>query len=352
MLTTSRYKEVACGLCVKGYGPLTEKYKRILVTGANGFIGSHLTEALLSRGYEVRCMVRRTSDLTYLRDLPVEWFYADLRNTDDLRQACIGIDAVCHCAALTRALDEETFFRVNTQGSEALARACLEANPGLRRFLFVSSAAAIGPSHGPDDIVDESSPPRPITWYGKSKWAAEQALRSMNGRLPLTIVRPTAVFGPRDRDFFTYFELVHRRLALKLGRQERRISLIYVHDLVELILLALENESALGQTYFGRAYVSNYSQFSEMIARALDKRPITITLPEMVLTPIEWWSKVEAKITGRPALLNDQRILDMREHYWLCSSDKARQELGFAPHHDLEAAVQATADWYQENGWL
>ncbi|HSR31780.1 MAG TPA: NAD-dependent epimerase/dehydratase family protein, partial [Anaerolineae bacterium] len=152
----------------------------VLVTGANGFVGSHLTEALLARGYRVRCMVRRSSDLTYIRDLPVEWAFTDVRETEELRQACQGVDAICHCAALTRAMDQETFMRVNAQGTEALARAATEAAPNLQRFLFVSSQAAAGPSQGPSDLLDETREPRPLNWYAKSKYAAEQALLSLN----------------------------------------------------------------------------------------------------------------------------------------------------------------------------
>jgi len=128
----------------------------VLVTGANGFVGSHLTEVLLDRGYQVRCLVRRSSDLTFVQELPVEFFYADLRQGADLRRACQGVDKICHCAALTRALDKETFFQVNTQGALALAQAALEAAPDLDRFLFVSSQAVMGPSHGANDLRDES----------------------------------------------------------------------------------------------------------------------------------------------------------------------------------------------------
>jgi dihydroflavonol-4-reductase len=325
---------------------------RVLVTGANGFVGSHLAEALLARGYRVRCMVRRSSDLRFIRDLPVEWAYADVQDATALRQACSGVDAVCHCAALTRALDEETFLRVNAGGTAALAQACLDASPGLDRFLFISSHAAAGPSRSADDLLDESQPPRPVTWYGKSKWAAEQALRALGDRLPWTIVRPAAVFGPRDRDFFSYFELVKRGLSLRLGRDERWVSLIYVHDLVDLILLALESEGAVGQTYFGAGAPHTYDQLSAAIAQALGKHPLHVTLPEAILTPIAWVSKIQGRLTGKPALLNDQRVIDMRQLYWLCSSEKAQRELGFAARTDFETAVKETADWYLAHNWL
>ena len=323
-----------------------------LVTGANGFVGSHLTEALLARGHSVRCMVRSTSDLTYIHHLPVEWVYGDVCDADCLYQACQGIDILCHCAALTRAVDEETFLQVNAEGTKALARAAIEAAPNIQRFLYVSSQTAAGPSRGADDFVPESRPPQPITWYGRSKWAAEQALLSMNDDLPLTIIRPAAVFGPRDRDFFTYFDLVNHRLQLKLGRKERRISLIYVRDLIDLILLALENETAIGETYFSYGQAISYDEFSEAISKVLGKRALRITLPVSVLTPIALTAKVQEWLTHQPALLNGQRVKDMRQPYWLCSAEKARLELGFVHHTDLETAVRETVEWYQVNGWL
>ena len=330
----------------------SDRASLVLVTGANGFVGSHLTEALLARGYRVRCMVRRTSNLTFIRHLPVEWAYADVCDAEGLGQACQGVDAVCHCAALTRAVDQQTFLRVNAQGTEALARAAVQTNPALKRFLFVSSQAAAGPSRGADDCVDESRPPQPITWYGVSKWAAEQALLNMDDRLPLTIIRPSPVFGPRDRDFFAYFDLVKHGLQLELGRHERRVSLVYVRDLVELICLALDSEAAVGQTYFGCGQPHSYAELSQAITRALNKRTLRIILPVAILTFIGLGARLQERLTGRPALLNEQRILDMRQPYWLCSGEKARRELGFSVRVDLEPAVQETATWYLENGWL
>jgi nucleoside-diphosphate-sugar epimerase len=297
-------------------------------------------------------MVRRSSDLAYVRDLPVEWAYADLDNGPELHHACQGVDAVCHCAALTRALDEETFMKANVQGSEELAKACLEVAPGLKRFLFVSSLAACGPSTSMDDLVDELCRSAPITWYGRSKLAAEKALLDLADRLPVTIVRAAAAFGPRDRDLFTYFDLVNRGLDLQLGQSERRASLIYIRDLVQLLLLGLESDTAIGQVYFACGQATAYTELSAAIARTLDKQPLRITLPLAALTPIAWWAKVQGRLTGKPALLNDQRVLDLRQPYWLCSSEKAQRDLGFAAGYDLQTALQETTDWYLENGWL
>ncbi|MFN2227150.1 MAG: NAD-dependent epimerase/dehydratase family protein [Anaerolineae bacterium] len=328
-----------------------------LVTGANGFVGSFLTQALLEAGYRVRCMVRRNSDLRFISDLPVEWAYADVRDAEGLRQACRGVRWVCHCAALTRAPDRETFFAVNALGAEAMGRAALEGSPDLERFLHISSHAAIGPATAEDEYLEESAPPHPVTWYGESKWAAEQALRAMDGRdgspsLPLTIVRPSAVFGPRDTDFFAYFQLVQAGLRIELGRGERWLSLIYVADLADLCLRALESDAALGQTYFGCGTSQTQAEFSLAIAQALSKHTVQIRLPEWMLEPIKFAANVQQRLLGRTPLLNEQRIVDMQQRYWLCSGEKARRELGFQARYDLPTAVQETAAWYRENGWL
>ena len=331
---------------------MSEGNPLVLVTGANGFIGSHLTEALLARGYRVRCMVRPTSNTGYIHHLPVEWVQAELDKPEQLGAACEGVDMVCHCAAQTRAIDQETFLRINAGGTEALARAAMETTPDLQRFLYISSQTAAGGAEGPDDFIDESRAPQPLDWYGKSKWAAEQVLHALDGRLPVTILRPTAVFGPRDHDVFAYFDLVNKHLELSLGRDERWVSLIYVLDLVKLMILALESEAAIGQTYFANAWTVTYTEVGRMLARVMDKRTLRVTVPLVALEPIVLVAKVQERLTGKPALLNEQRVLNMRQPYLICSGEKARRELGFAPGYDLEAAMAETAAWYREHGWL
>ncbi len=324
----------------------------MLVTGANGFVGSHLVEALLAQGYAVRCLVRRTSDLAFIQDLPVEWAYGDIARGDGLEAACEGIDAVCHLAGATKARDRETYFCVNAEGTRRLLNACEQAAPDLRRFVYASSLAAAGSS--PDGRpIDESRPPRPLTWYGQSKLQGEQFCHEYEDRLPVVILRAAAVYGPRERDIYFYFQMVNRGLKLLLGRGERRASFIFVQDFVTLILRALEDERAAGQIYFaaeGRDY--DWREVSEMVAEALGKRAARVTLPEWLLPVIAAAAGFQARITKRPALLNEQKLIELRQPYWVCSAEKARRELGFEAQHDLATGLRLTAQWYRENGWL
>jgi len=325
---------------------------RVLVTGANGFAGSHLVETLLARGYQVRCLVRRTSDITFIRHLPVEWAYGDIARDQGLKAACLGVDAVCHLAGATKARDRETYFRVNAAGTRHLLAACVQAAPHLRRFVYASSLAAAGPS--PDrHPIDESHPPQPLTYYGQSKLQGEQFCHEYADRLPVVILRAAPVYGPRERDIYFYFQMVNRGVRLLLGRGERRASFIFIQDLVSLILHVLEDDRAVGEIYFaaeGRDY--DWQQVSDLITAALGRRTVRIVLPEGLLPVIATVAGLQARLIGQPALLNDQKLIELSQRYWVCSAEKARRELGFEAQHDLATGVHLTAQWYRENGWL
>lgn len=324
----------------------------ILVTGGNGFVGSHLVEALLAQGHQVRCLVRRTSDLSFIASLPLERIYGALDDGESLERACQGVDGVYHLAGVTKAIDPATYFRVNEQGTRALLEACWRVNPGVRRFVYCSSQAAAGPADGPEPL-HETCPPRPISHYGRSKLAAEQAVRSYSGRLPVVILRPAPAYGPRERDILASFRLVERGLKLLPGGGVRQISLIYISDLVQLALQVLEDERAVGQTYFACDGVPHdFEEVMNTMATLLGRRPLRVVIPISLLEAFAALGGVWAKLSAKPFLLNDQKVLEMKQRYWLCDAGKARRELGFVPQIDLPTGLARTAHWYREHGWL
>jgi len=325
---------------------------KALITGGNGFIGSTLVEALLRQGAEIRCLVRRSSDLQWLQGMRVEYVYADLRDPASLAAALAGVDRVYHLAGVTKARNREGYIRGNYQATANLLAACSQRRPEELRFIFISSLAAAGPSPANQPLT-EDLPAHPISLYGESKLMAEAAVLEYARHHPAVIIRPPAVYGPRDRDVFVYFKSIQTGFLFLLGSGNQQISLVHVDDLVRGILLAGEAERAPGNIY----YLSGDGQYDwntigRTIARALNKKPLTVRVPAWLLNPVAAVSVGFSRLGGKPALLNWDKVNEMKQPGWLCSSHRAERELGYAPQVTLETGVNQTAAWYRQQGWL
>ncbi|NOZ56481.1 MAG: NAD-dependent epimerase/dehydratase family protein [Calditrichaeota bacterium] len=325
---------------------------QVLVTGANGFVGSFLVEELLRRGHSVRCLVRKTSNLQWIQHLPVDLVYGEVTRPETLGPAVEGVQQVYHLAGVTKARRREDYFRVNAGGTENLLRACEEHAGDLTRFLLVSSQAAAGPSAGPKPRV-ESDPPHPLTSYGQSKLEAERIVARFRDQLPVSVVRPPAVYGPRDRDVLILFRYVAHGVNPQLGRGERLVSVVHVRDLVQGMLAVANSEAAVGQTYFvAHPEPVEWSAFGETMARAMGRKVRKLVLPAWILWPAALVSEIAARLARRPATLNLEKVREIRERYWVCSVEKLRREVGFTASVDLETGVRETVQWYWEHGWL
>ncbi|MCJ7578895.1 MAG: NAD(P)-dependent oxidoreductase, partial [candidate division Zixibacteria bacterium] len=213
---------------------------KALVTGANGFVGSHLVEKLLSIGYQVTCLVRKTSNLRWLSGLKVEYVYADISERESLsreagsfgKNVLKDVDFIFHVAGLTKAKTEEEYSKANYEGTKNLLEACVKDNPQIKRFVYISSQAAVGP--GKDDRpLDETAPCNPITDYGKSKLEGEKIVLEYSSKLPVTVIRPPAVYGPRDSDILSFFKVANKGFKTLFGKGESYLSLCYIEDLVD-----------------------------------------------------------------------------------------------------------------------
>jgi len=325
---------------------------KALVTGASGFLGSHLVDLLLARGYSVRALLRTTSSPEWLQDQRIERVTGDLFTTDALQSALSGVDYVYHLAGVTRAKHPEEYFRANQHGTRNLLEAARNHAPNLRRFLFVSTQAAVGPSPSPAPI-DESAPASPITSYGKSKLGAEQECQKFLQHLPITIARPSAVYGPRDRDIYEFFVTVNRHLIPIVGFTDKYISLIHSADLVRGFVQAAESPKGAGGTYFlssTRPYT--WKEVGDCSARIVGTRALRVRVPEPLVYAVATVAETLALFSRRAALINLEKAREMVQDYWTCDSSKATRDFGYRQELSLEEGIRDTVQWYRAHGWM
>jgi dihydroflavonol-4-reductase len=325
---------------------------KALVTGAAGFIGSHLVAALLQRGVQVRCLVRPTSHLTWVKGLPVEIICGDCQEKDSLKPGVKDVDLVFHLAGATRAIDANAYFEANALGTENLVQACLEHNTRLKKFIYLSSQAAAGPARD-GGRKKESDPCFPVSPYGMSKRRGEELALAQAQELPLLILRPAAVYGPRDKAFLFLFQCLAKRIKLSISGGVEHLSLCSVQDLVGGILLAAETRTNNGEIFFlsdGQDY--RIEEINDIFAQAMGVTTFRLRLPPPVLIGIAAVAEYFAQVTGKPALIGRSRAEEMIQPNWLCDITKARTLLGFEPQISLARGAKLTFDWYRKENWL
>lgn len=321
-----------------------------LVTGANGFIGSHLVDQLLASGCKVHGLVRESSDLKWLDASKVHLHKADLAQPGFKIPDLENIDYIFHCAGLTKAKSRADYFRVNATACTNLYEQC-EAGQ-VKSIVHLSSLAATGPSlHG--GLVDERSPCQPVTFYGQSKLAGEKIALQFAGKIPVTVIRPPVVYGPREENFFNFIKLVSKGWGLQIGQAGKELSLIYVADLVQAMLLASRPGMQEGRCYFvtdGPIHV--WEQIAQECARIMKVQLKTLRIPETLLTPVALFCEAVASLGSQPALFDRQRMIDIQQSSWSASPEKFSAELKFKPQYDLNRGLTETIHWYQQQKWL
>ena len=318
--------------------------ERTLITGASGFIGSHIAEEALRRGMEVWVAVRPSSSLRYLQDKRLHLLTLDLSSQPQMTEALQGLhlDYVVHAAGVTKALKADTFYRVNTEGTKNLVKALESAIPSLRRFVFVSSLSIFGPvrEERPHQDILDSDTPQPNTAYGKSKLLAEQWLRK-ECSLPFTIVRPTGVYGPREKDYMLMADSIRKGMDVAVGFTPQTLTFVYVSDVVEAVLSAMKSEKTVGKAYFlsdGENYSSRV--FSDLIIKHLGKRHVLRPVfPLWVLRLVCAVSDVMMHLTGKLSTLNNDHYNILRQRNWRCDITPAQRDFGYSPKVKLDEGV-------------
>jgi dihydroflavonol-4-reductase len=325
---------------------------RALVTGGQGFVGSHLCARLVAQGHRVLVLARPSSQLGNLAGVHVDVVRADVTEPDTLHSAVAGCDVIFHVAGALKGLREQDLDRVNAEGTRNLVAAAAGAQPRPSRFVYVSSVAAAGPSPGGKTPRTEAMPPQPLTWYGHSKLAGENAVRAAAG-LDWTIVRPPIVFGPRERDVLGYFRIARRGVLPVVGFSDRHYSLIYVEDLVDGLVRAAAAPAAAGQVYFlAGSEVVSWVELGQLIAAALGVAGRPLRLPEFIAAAAGRIADVYALARGKPEIFSSQKVIEMLAPAWVCSAEKAAHDFGWRASTPLPDALATTARWYREHGWL
>lgn len=334
--------------------------QKILITGASGFIGSFMVERALELGAEVWAAMRPSSSRAYLQDPRIHFINLNFNDSEALTaqltkfaEEASAWDYVIHAAGVTKCQNVDDFYKTNAEGTARFAQALLQTNTLRKRFVFVSSLSVWGAVHE-DDYADisENDIPHPNTDYGKSKLEAECLLAEMS-ELDYVILRPTGVYGPREKDYFLMAKSICGHVDFAVGYQRQDITFVYVRDVVEASMLALQH-GRRGRGYFlsdGNVYSS--SDFSKLLQKELNvKFVLPITAPIWVLRIVCWLSGWLSKLTGKPTALNMDKFNILKQRNWRCDIAPAKTDLGYAPRYDLERGVKETVAWYKQAGWL
>ena len=313
---------------------------RVLLTGASGFVGSHVAEKLVAAGYALRCGLRLSSSRRWLDGLNYETVLLDLQNRGGLERACENVDLVVHAAGVTRAKDEATFFRVNTEGTLNLAHAA--QRQGVSRFVFVSSLEA----HGPDGAGG------PDSSYGHSKLDAETGLRDMNGAtLEVVVLRPAGVYGPRDTDLLPLFKLAKLGF-LPAPATGGVLQPVHAHDVAGAVLAAATRSAAFGPFPVAEPRSYTWPEVGQGLAAALGRSVTTLKVPAAVFLAAGYGLESVAKLLDQTPQLDSRRARALAVHTYTCDVAATQREFGWQPDYPLYEGLAQTARWYERQGWL
>jgi nucleoside-diphosphate-sugar epimerase len=323
-----------------------------VVTGASGFVGSHIVDKLLAEGHQVRSILRGSSSKRWLENKPVEIYDCGLFDKEALKKILKDADYLFHIAGVVKAKDEEGYFKGNVETTRVLLDVLCEVNPNIQRVIIVSSLTACGPSLDGKPVTEET-PEHPITRYGKSKYAQEQLAKKYMDKLPITLIRPPAVFGERDTEIYLFFKTYKQGLMGLIGFNKKKLSLVHVDDLVNGIWLSSISENAIGQTYFiGTEKYYNWEQIGEVSHQAIGKKAFTIKIPHFLVYTVAAVAQFFAMFSSSAATFNLEKARDFVQEAWTCDVSKAVRDLGYHQTVSLEEGIKRTVDWYRAMKWL
>lgn len=329
-----------------------ENKKIAVVTGGTGFVGSHLVDLLLKEGFAVKCIVRKTSNLRWLKDKNVEIYDSGLFNKDELKKILKDANYLYHIAGVVKAKKEEGYFKGNVETTRNLLEALAEVNTNIERVIVMSSLTACGPAKKDEPCTEESTP-HPITTYGRSKVAEEKLVKEFMDRLKITIIRAPAVYGERDTEIYLVFKTYKAGLMTFIGFDKKELSIIHVADLIKGIYLASMSNKAAGEIYFiSSEKFYNWDIIGDVIGEAMGKKALKIRLPHFLVFTVAAVAQFFAMFSSKPATFNLEKARDFVQKYWTCDVSKAVRDFGYHQEVSLEDGMKRTIEWYRREKWL
>lgn len=322
---------------------------KAFVTGGTGFIGSHLADRLMESGdyTDVRCLVRNKEK--WLTEKPYTRIRGDLSSIPTLRQAVTGVDTIFHLAGVVSAPSQGKFDRANVDATENLLRVAQQA--GVANIVILSSLAAAGPSNGSPKT--ERDPMEPVSMYGRSKKKMEEMIQKTAGdSMSVKILRPPAVYGPREDQIYTLFKMMTYGITPVVGDGYKpKLSIVYVGDVVDGIIKAAKNHKKGIETYFISGQITCWQEIKEIADTILGKKSLSLKIPPVAVKKVAGFIETTATLFGSYPVVNRDKAREMILE-WTCSSKKAEQVLGYHTDISLEEGLSRTLHWYKKNKWL
>jgi nucleoside-diphosphate-sugar epimerase len=329
--------------------------KKILITGASGFIGSFLTDEALKRNYEVYAGVRKSSCRDYLTDPAIRFFEMDFSQKENLKkqlETAPRFDYIIHAAGVVKSCNKKDFVNINYQYTKIFIEALRETGKIPEKFIFISSLAIFGPGNETTlQPIKPTDKPHPVTQYGKSKLMAEQFIISLTN-FPYIILRPTGVYGPREKDYYLAYKSVKKGIESYIGAKEQHLTFVYVTDLTRLVFDTLTS-IIINKAYFVTD-LKQYTvqQFNAIIKKTLNKKAVTIVFPKMLVKTVALINEKLSCLFGKPSTLNSDKYNELICKNWLCESDEIVNDFSFQPEYDLEKGLHKTIAWLKKEKLL
>ncbi|WP_295712377.1 NAD(P)-dependent oxidoreductase [Mucilaginibacter sp.] len=326
--------------------------ERVLITGASGFAGFHIIEEALQNNLEVYAAVRKSSKTDHLKHFDIKFINLDYNDLSVLKQQLTDMkpDYIIHAAGVTAAKSEAAYNHINATHTFNLASAATQADINLKKFVLISSLAALGPLKTLVGTISENIKPNPVTAYGRSKLLAEEQLKTVQN-LSYTILRPTAIYGPRDTGIFIFFKQLTRGLEPYMGSAEQKLTFIYVKDVAKAAIKSLYDWNVTAYNLSDGNFYSKY-ELANLAKEALSLKTIKFHLPVIFIKIIALVSEKVSYLTNKAAILNSEKLNELMAVNWSVDIEKAKSELGFYPAYNLKKGLTETLKWYRANDWL